>query len=149
MANYRAVPSNDIIDPTKIVWYVTFADGPNIGTRQSLTGYKNEESAKRRIRDLKRKDALKADGDTGTDCIGAQVAAAHDRDMREAEADLNADNIGLPNVEKLAASSAYGKSKSFDVMATIDPDFAESFERTVPRRQVGCYPAIPKRAYLR
>jgi hypothetical protein len=36
---------------------------------------------------------------------------------------------------------------SFDVMATIDPDFAESFERV--QRPVGCYPAISKHKHQR
>lgn len=36
---------------------------------------------------------------------------------------------------------------AFDVMSTIDADFAESFER--PVRQVGCYPAVSKHIYQR
>jgi hypothetical protein len=66
--------------------------------------YNAEHKAKRRIRDLKAKEAEKHE------------AAMH-------------------------------CEQPFDVMATIDPDYAESFERTVPVRRVGCYPAVPKRAY--
>jgi hypothetical protein len=40
-------------------YYVTFAEGPATGTRENIAGYDTEEKAKRRIRDLKRKEAEK------------------------------------------------------------------------------------------
>lgn len=37
-------------------FYVCFVDGPQVGLRENIVGYETEAKAKRRIRDLKRKE---------------------------------------------------------------------------------------------
>lgn len=54
MANYTVIEGKHPVT-NEPAWFVTFADSNSIGTGQ--TPYRNEESAKRRVRDLKRKDA--------------------------------------------------------------------------------------------
>lgn len=55
MPNYTVVEGKHLVT-SEPAWFITFADGPHVGLRQSLVGYKNADSAKRRIRDLKRKE---------------------------------------------------------------------------------------------
>jgi hypothetical protein len=120
MTNYTAVSGTDIVDPTKTVWYVTFADGARVGTRASLTGYKNEESAKRRIRDLKRKEAEES-AITGREAQPVPTATPEVAKLAETAATSIAPPA-LPDAAKLAAQhSPYG---------------------TTP---AGVYPAISKR----
>lgn len=128
--------------------------------------YKNEESAKRRIRDLKRKDKEAAATNIG-DTIKPEmtmpvpVMASMDNyiPLRKHAPTPPVEKIITPiivgyevpddhgEVAKLATSSEYGKFK-------LDPVvFANAIvndRRYGPMiRQVGCYPAIPKRAYQR
>ncbi len=37
-------------------FYVVFADGPRVGTRENIVGYDTEAKAKRRIRDLEKRN---------------------------------------------------------------------------------------------
>lgn len=138
MTNYTIAPGTDIIDATKTVWYVTFADGPRVGTRASLTGYKNEESAKRRIRDLKRKEA---------EAIAA-VPTATPEVAKLAEVAATTIAPTLPDAAKLAASSAYGKTKMLaglvngaKATVTVTHMPQHSPFGTMP---AGVYPAISK-----
>jgi hypothetical protein len=121
MTNYTIAKGNDVVDPNKEVWFVTFADGPQVGLRQSLTGYKNEESAKRRIRDLKRKEAETLCKDEGC----PQSATDHVC-------------IDKPPVEKIAAASEYGR---------VHHDIANT--NRIVSGQVGVYPHVSKHAYQR
>lgn len=79
--------------------------------------YDTQDKATRRIRDLKRK------------VIVGEIDAAM---INVGEIAPSKIVNGTPNVDKIAASSAYGKSKPFTIV-----------------RQVGCYPAISKHAYQR
>lgn len=94
--------------------------------------YKTDEAAKRRIRDLKRKDEAKALG------VHGNLITPTSRDDREAEADLGADMIGI------AYAIPAGR-------IMLEPSGHHiSINRPTPiTRQIGCYPAIPKRAYIR
>lgn len=51
---YKAVSGDDG------AFYITYADGPQIGTRVSLTPYKNKDSAQRRIRELVKRENIMA-----------------------------------------------------------------------------------------
>lgn len=103
--------------------------------------YKNEESAKRRIRDLKRKDNeqiaivadMQATGMMPVETASTPVVASMDN------------YVPLRCTAKLAMSSEYGKSKLFTVTPINGFEIRETF---IPR-QVGCYPAISKHAYRR
>lgn len=98
--NYKAVESEAII-PGGPRWFITFVDGPHVGLRHSLMAYDTEEKAKRRIRDLKRKEA--------------SDAVRMDGIKNSIEADLAIIEI----------------DNAFGVMATIPADYAESFDRPV------------------
>lgn len=150
-------------------YYVVFADGANSGRRENIVGYATDESAKRRIRDLKRKEAeavafeaaqlIDNSGELAIVAHGVTIdgnGAVTRNDEPETGKTISAINPGKPSlgdhqrkfvnfavptvtgrtttVEKLAASSDYGIMRT-----TFRPI----------NRQVGVYPAIPKRAYQR
>jgi hypothetical protein len=111
---------NYLIETTANGYFVHAGDTPYGGP------YKNEESAKRRIRDLKRKEI---NAGVHSNLVTPTIETAPTPVV------ASMDNYVPPRsapVEKLAMSSEYGKSKPF----TIDQ----------PR---GVYPAVSKHSYQR
>lgn len=111
---YKAIFNTD-----ENVWYVVQTFSPDHFLRHGP--YKNEKSAKGRIRDLKAKEA-------------------RERDESEAEAELNSDMI-LPPVEKIA----YRTHNPPTITKINGLEIIES----VPYRQRGVYPHVSKHAYRR
>lgn len=110
-------------------YYVIFAEGPATGTRENITGYDTEEKAKRRIRDLKRKENEEA----AAHCAMEQEY----REMEHADA-VSAAIANDPEMREFDLS---------DIMTPITPEWFGKHPAIV--RQVGCYPAISKHAYRR
>lgn len=144
---------NYLIETTTNGYFVHAGDTPYGGP------YKNEESAKRRIRDLKRKDKeqteivadMQATGMMPTaptpvvafkqDDMTNQTPQCEAPEIDPVETKIEAANDKL--VEKLAASSEYGKSNALAAgMNNLD---MSKFKITkLPVHHVGCYPHISK-----
>jgi hypothetical protein len=96
--------------------------------------YKTEESAKRRIRDLKRKEVEninRADGDIGANSIGTLIAS--DPQSNEPE----------------PTETLYSLTK-YDIVDAPEPEtYPANWDKEPVVRQIGCYPAISKHAYRR
>lgn len=124
MKNYQ-------IETTFKGYFVRVGDEPLFGP------YKNEESAKRRIRDLKRKD------NEATVSLGAAI-----EDAPMAVPLRTVDHDAL----KLASSSEYGNVDPGWINPPFNPQpfklDEQSFMNAVVR-PIGCYPAISKHAYQR
>lgn len=124
---------NYLIETTANGYFVHVGDEPFGGP------YKNEESAKRRIRDLKRKENEQREIVADMQATGMIISAKSSPAVFKQD-----DMTNQMPFKKLAVLLEYGKFK-------LDPvAFAKAVNTDHPIvRQVGCYPAISKHAYQR
>lgn len=159
MTAYKII-TNGANLPTAFYVIQTIAHGHTTHQDIQHGPYKNEESAKRRIRDLKRKDAA-AIGEEAVKLIdnSSEAPATHEfvetPGKIEPFPDLREIATGkIISVEKITASSAYGNHRPVDFIAAEmrrhgPYTFTETVTASPINRQRGVYPAIPKRAYQR